>query len=153
MAASASGVTKFRLTNDGTASSSAGFTIDGVGSVQSTKNQTLTLGGGSTGDLVIGRTSQAVYLPGFTTNQNSIMYTGALGRLTAVTTTSDGYCLRSSSGGTPVWSTCDAAASVNVWDTGNGTISPGNVTYDTLFEGISSSSAALRLTGHDNPFA
>ncbi len=64
-AASASGVSRFVIKTDGTASSSAGFTVDGVGSVQSTRNQTLTLGGGSTGNLVIGRSGQVVTLGGF----------------------------------------------------------------------------------------
>ena len=48
-AASASGVTKFRITNNGFASASAGFTINGVGNLQSTNAQTLTLGGSTTG--------------------------------------------------------------------------------------------------------
>ena len=44
LTASASGVTKFVIKNDGTASSSAGFTINGVGNIQSTRNQPLTIG-------------------------------------------------------------------------------------------------------------
>lgn len=51
LAASASGVTKFTIKNDGTASSAAGFTIDGTGNIQSTNAQTLTLGGSTTGDI------------------------------------------------------------------------------------------------------
>ena len=52
-AASASGVTKFRITNNGFASASAGFTINGVGNLQSTNAQTLTLGGSTTGNIVL----------------------------------------------------------------------------------------------------
>lgn len=51
--ASASGVTRFTVTNAGFASASAGFTIDSAGSLQTTRNQTLTLGGDSTGNVRI----------------------------------------------------------------------------------------------------
>ncbi|MBI2032008.1 MAG: hypothetical protein HYT08_05355, partial [Candidatus Levybacteria bacterium] len=53
LAASASGATKFRILNSGNASSAAGFTIDGAGSLTTTNAQTLTLGGGDTGDINI----------------------------------------------------------------------------------------------------
>ncbi len=52
LSASSSGVTKFTVKSDGNASSSAGFTVDGVGGLQSTLNQTLTIGGSSTGNIV-----------------------------------------------------------------------------------------------------
>ena len=152
LAASASGTTRFVIKNDGTASSSAGFTIDAVGNIQSTLNQTLTIGGGTTGDLVIGRTSQTTYLPGFTTNNNSVLYTGVSGQLSATTTTSSGLCLTSNgTNAAPSWGSC--AGGVTVWDTGNGTIRPGNTTFDFLAGGISSSSAGFRVTGQGNPFA
>ena len=49
--ASSSGITKFVIKNDGTASTSAGFTINGAGNIQSTNNQTLTMGGNTTGNI------------------------------------------------------------------------------------------------------
>ena len=51
LTASAGGVTKFVITNNGTASSAAGFTINGAGSIQTTNAQTLTLGGSTTGNI------------------------------------------------------------------------------------------------------
>jgi hypothetical protein len=49
--ASSSGTTKFTIKNDGTASTSGGLTFDGGGAIQSTKNQNLTIGGDSTGNI------------------------------------------------------------------------------------------------------
>lgn len=51
--ASSSGVPKFTIKSDGTASSSAGFTIDGAGNLRTTNAQTLTLGGSTTGSIVL----------------------------------------------------------------------------------------------------
>ncbi|MCL5114057.1 MAG: hypothetical protein M1372_02725, partial [Patescibacteria group bacterium] len=53
LTASASGVTKFILTNAGNASASAGFTIDGAGNLQTTNENTLTIGGNTTGELIL----------------------------------------------------------------------------------------------------
>jgi hypothetical protein len=119
-AASASGVTKFTIKNDGTASSAAGFTINGAGTIQSTNNQSLTLGGGSTGDLTIGRASQNLFLPAFTTN-GGLLYTTSTGLLTQLGAGSTGQCLTANTGAAPTWGSCDAASSVNVWDIRSGT--------------------------------
>ena len=51
LTASASGATKFTIKNDGSASASAGLTIDSAGSIQTTNMQTLTLGGSTTGNI------------------------------------------------------------------------------------------------------
>ena len=51
--ASASGVTTFILTNGGNASASAGFTINSAGSLQTTNNNTLTIGGDTSGELIL----------------------------------------------------------------------------------------------------
>ena len=53
LAASASGSTVFSVSYGGMASDSAGLTINSAGSVQTTKYQTLTLGGSSTGNITI----------------------------------------------------------------------------------------------------
>jgi hypothetical protein len=132
--ASSSGTTKFTIKNDGTASSSAGFTIDGVGSVQSTKNQTLTLGGGSTGNLIIGRTGQVVTLPGFDcsaqTNGGKLTTTSG-GILTCSADTSG------AGGGSSNW----------VLSATNGTLSPINNTLDLLMGGTSTQSAMFSVLG------
>src|SRR5260221_89732 len=53
LTASASGVAKFTISNSGAASQSGSLTMDTAGSIQTTKNQTLTIGGGTTGNIVI----------------------------------------------------------------------------------------------------
>ena len=51
--ASASGTTKFTIQNGGTASSAGNFIFDSVATIQTTKNQTLTIGGDTTGELIL----------------------------------------------------------------------------------------------------
>ncbi len=60
--ASVSGVTKFTIENDGIASSSAGFVINAAGNIQTTNNQTLTLGGDTTGNIVLWSRSGSGYI-------------------------------------------------------------------------------------------
>ncbi|MDO8335496.1 MAG: hypothetical protein Q7T74_01785, partial [Candidatus Saccharibacteria bacterium] len=143
-AASSSGVTKFTIKNDGTASSSAGFTIDGVGSVQSTNNQSLTLGGGTTGDLTLGRSSQNLFLPNFTTSYG-LLYTTSAGLMAQVGSGSNGQCLNGNTSAAPTWGACDGAGSVNVWDSANGIITQGNTTQDLLVGGTSTDSAKFAI--------
>lgn len=128
LTASAGGITKFTINNNGTASSSAGFTVDGLGIIQSTRNQSLTVGGGSTGELTIGRTSQNTYLPGFA---NCTLKTTTGGLLNCGT---------------------DNTGSVGVFQETSGSIFANNSTEDLLFGGQSSTSAAFRITGQGNPF-
>ena len=133
-AASSSGTTKFIVKNDGTASSSAGFTVDGVGNIQSTLNQSLTLGGGTTGELTIGRTSQKVWLPGFDCSGN-----GNGGKLT---TTAGGVltCASDTSG---------LSSADNFWQysAANGVVANGNLTTDLLIGGTSTQSAMFSVLG------
>lgn len=126
-AASSSGIPKFVIKSDGTASSSAGFVVDGVGSVQSTNNQTLTVGGGSTGDLVIGRTSQRVYLPGFDT-------------CTA---------LETSGGILSCGSDASGGGGDNFWqyNSATGIVANGNLTTDLLLGATSTASAKFAVLG------
>lgn len=51
--ASASGATKFTLSNSGSASMSGSITLDSAASIQTTKNQTLTIGGSTTGTVFL----------------------------------------------------------------------------------------------------
>lgn len=129
LTASTAGVTRFTIAQNGVASSSAGFTVNGVGTIQSTRNQTLTIGGGSTGDLTLGRTTQRILLPGFDCSAQ-----GGGGKLT--TTTGGILTCSADTGGTNLWQ----AAS-------NGTLAPGNLTVDTLFGGNSTASATFRISG------
>lgn len=130
-AASASGVPRFVINTDGTASSSAGFTVDGVGNIQSTRNQTLTIGGGSTGNLVLGKTGQVVTIPGFDCSGS-----GNGGKLT---TTSGGVLTCATDG--------SGLPSPFIESTTYGTIIQGNTTEDLLIGGTASSSAEFAVLG------
>ncbi len=132
--ASTSGLTRFTITNNGTASSSAGFTIDGNGgNIQSTRNQSLTIGGGSTGELTIGRTSQRVFLPGFDCSGS-----GNGGKLT---TTAGGVLTCAADGGS------SGAAGTWTLDGTNGIHTPINNTADLLVGGTSTQSAMFSVLG------
>jgi hypothetical protein len=132
LTASTGGLTRFTIAQNGTASSSAGFTVNGQGTIQSTRSQTLTVGGGTTGDLVLGRVNQRVSLPGFDCSAQ-----GGGGKLT---TTAGGILTCSSDNG-----------GANLWQLAqNGTLAPGNLTVDTLFGGTSTASAVFRISGSLN---
>lgn len=140
-AASSSGVTKFVLKSDGTASSSAGFTIDGTGNIQSTKNQTLTLGGNATGDIQFkpgNASTPTLYLA----SNGAIGINGSYGGL--------GQCLLSNgSGSAPSWGGC-AAGTLGGWFnfvSSQGTLLPVNQTVDLLWGGNSTASAGFRISG------
>ncbi len=153
-AASSSGVTKFVIKNDGTASSSAGFTINGIGNIQSTNNQTLTIGGGSTGNLILGQANHSITLPSFTNNNNSVLYSGANGVLGVAETTNSSYCLLSNGGtAAPSWGVCPTGSGITQWTISNGAIISGNQTLDLVYGGVTSSSAVFKVTGQGNPFA
>jgi len=137
--ASASGVTKFTLKNDGTASSSAGFTIDAAGAIQSTKGQTLTIGGNSTGDVVL--------KPNQTTN--SLTITG--GSTIALTT----------NGSTGLTFDSGTTGAISIGTNSNGkTITIGNTTSGTMLDlnsgsgginfGDSATTKAIEIGGVDN---
>ncbi len=144
LAASASGVSKFVVKNDGTASSSAGFTVDGIGNIQSTLNQTLTIGGGSTGNLILGKASQTITLPGFTTN-GGLLFTNTSGVLSQTGTGTATQCLLGGAG-TPTFGSC--ATGVNAspfYDTVQKVIVQGNTTEDFLLGGVATTSAKFAV--------
>jgi len=148
--ASASGITKFRITNDGTASSSAGFTINGAGNLQTTNAQTLTLGGDTTGNIVIDSGSSQITLSDNTT------ISGTLDGLTGLTLTSGSITLGGSTGtgncltggATASWGSCGGGGSSN-WtlDTTNGVLRPNNNTLDFFIGGTASSAAQFAVLG------
>ena len=103
LTASAGGVTKFTILNNGIASSAGGFTINGAGSIQTTNAQTLTIGGSTTGNIV---------LNGFTGN-NAVLYgTAGSGILASATIGVAGQCFTSS--GTPFCSFMAGVSGVRI---------------------------------------
>ena len=147
LAASVSGVTKFAIKNDGTASSSAGFTVDGIGNIQSTNNQTLTIGGGSTGNLILGKAAQTLTLPGFTTN-GGLFYTNTSGVLAQTGTGGATQCLLGGAG-TPTFGSCSGGTNTSPFYeiASQGIIVQGNTTEDFLLGGTASSSARFIVNG------
>src|SRR3989344_5495460 len=122
--------------NDGTPTASVSATTGGgagngisltgaTATIQSLRMGTLTLGGSSTGNIVIDSGSNLLQLSdatinltdsAFTTEDNSVLYTGAGGKILAATTTSTDLCLLSNgTNAAPAWETCPSGGSSN-WD-------------------------------------
>ncbi|MDO8336089.1 MAG: hypothetical protein Q7T74_04920, partial [Candidatus Saccharibacteria bacterium] len=128
-----------------TASLSGNLVLDAASSIQTTQNQSLTLGGGTTGNLTLGRASQNLFLPNFTTN-GGLLYTSSTGLLTQLGAGTTGNCLTANTGAAPTWGSCDGAGSVNVWDSANGIITQGNTTQDLLIGGLATASSKFAFT-------
>jgi len=155
LTASSGGVTKFTIRNDGSASSSAGFTFDAAGSLQTTKNQTLTIGGNSTGFINIDSNSGQINLFDNTNiNGNLTGLTGltlASGAITLGGTTGTGSCLLG--GSSASWGSCGTGGYGSPFRELTGAIVQLNTTEDFLAGGQASTSAAFKVTGQGNPFA
>ena len=126
------------------ASLSGNLVLDHTASITTTKNQTLTLGGESSGNIILDNSSTKLIFSGFTNNNNSIVYAGSLGALNVAETTGNGECLLSNSSGTPDWGTCPSGAGGSQWtlDSGNGVIYPNQAsTLDVLIGGTGTISA------------
>lgn len=140
IAASSSGTTRFTLSNAGVASFIGGQTAD----LTSLGNANLTLSAGGTGELrLLSDADTDILLPysDFTSEDNSVLYTGASGKLSAVTTTTSGQCLVSAAANNaPTWATCPGGSNWTL-TTASGIISPNNGTTDLLL-GFGSSAAA-----------
>ena len=125
-----------------TASLSGSLTLDSTtASVQSVKNQLLTLGGNTTGNILLSpNNGGGDILFGSTplsTQDNSVLYTGLSGKLLAATTTSSGLCLKSNgTGSAPTWGTCSTvqtgqqAIGASVYPSAQQTIA--NVTFTNV---------------------
>lgn len=83
-----------------------GLTLDTGGAA------TVSIGGANASSITFGKSGGTVTLPGFATNNNSVLYTGASGALAAATTSSTGLCLTSNgTGAAPTWATCPGGGS------------------------------------------
>lgn len=85
-------------------------------------------------------TGQNLTLSSFTTNNNSVLYTGAAGLVNAATTSTSGLCLMSNAN-TPAWATCPSGSAASGWQINNGATSPINNTLDVLVGNTASNSA------------
>ncbi|OGH21221.1 MAG: hypothetical protein A2629_02580, partial [Candidatus Levybacteria bacterium RIFCSPHIGHO2_01_FULL_41_15] len=146
--ASASGTTKFTLSNAGVASLVGGQTAD----LTSLGNANLTISAGGTGDLrLLSDSDTDILLPysDFTSEDNSVLYTGVGGKLSALTTTTSGLCIVSAAAdNAPTWATCPGGSGGSSnWtlDTTNGLLFPNNNTVDLLVGGRATSSAKFAV--------
>ena len=128
----ASNTAKFAFINVATgtptASIAGNLTLDSLGVIQTTKNQTLTIGGASTGNIVLsplnGGAGANVTIQG-TTTLNTVKYTwpGADG--------SNGFALTTNGSGTLSWNDLGTSVS-NYWRLASGTVYTANSTVDLL---------------------
>ena len=149
---------------------SGDLVLDKAASIQTTNNQTLTLGGSTTGNIVLsGFTSGALQtnasgrilsatLPslfggtGFTTySQGDLLYGNGSGSLSQRTIGGEGEVLSVVSG-LPQWV---ATSIFNFWQRNDGAVAPLNITDDLLIGGSSTQSAqfAILNTANDAPIA
>ncbi|HVZ66923.1 MAG TPA: hypothetical protein VG917_01545 [Patescibacteria group bacterium] len=144
LTASYGGVTKFTIKNDGTASVSAGLTINSVGSVQATNGQTLTIGGGDTGNITISPNSGGILIVGsaangltFNPSSNGPTYTGTARPIKSVVLSPEyaGAAL-----------TTDGSSTTNGSMTADNTLNTGGVGWKNYYEWTSTQGALQDYT-------
>ncbi|HVZ11945.1 MAG TPA: hypothetical protein VG965_02855 [Patescibacteria group bacterium] len=128
--ASASGVTKFSIKNDGTASSAAGFVINNAGAVSTTRGQSLTIGGSSTGFITIDSGSNLTNLA----DSNILLSDSSFANCGSLTTVSNVL-------------TCGGSTTSSPFKEIQGKIIPLNSTEDFFIGGQATSSAKFAVLG------
>ena len=137
--ASASGLTKFQVTNGGSLNLAAGQTIDTL------TNGTLGIGTTNATTITIGRTSNTISLPGYN-NAGGIFYSNS-GTLALTGTGTGSQCLLG--GSTPTWGSC-STGTANYWQQNLGTVEPASITNDLLLGSNATTSAEFAFTGVAN---
>ncbi len=136
----------------GTASISGALKLYTTPTIQSTANQTLTLGGDTTGNIALAdltlfnagatiASGQNLTLAGLTANNNQVLYAAnTTGVVTSANTATQNLCLVSGASA-PTWQSCALGAGTNFWNSSNGALYPGNSTVDLLVGGTATASA------------
>ena len=157
------------------AGTAGGAYLNATGTLATTAKQSLTLGGGDTGNIVLSGFSTGLIhsnasgvLSSSAVNLATSDVTGILplanggtsANLTAVNggivysggsalaisaAGTSNQCLLSGGAGAPTWGTCDTSLGSNLWDQALGTIYPNNSTLDLLVGGTASSSAKFAV--------
>ncbi|MDE2590286.1 MAG: S-layer family protein, partial [Patescibacteria group bacterium] len=137
--------------------SSAVYVDAANNALQTVKNQNLTIGGATTGNIFLaplGGTSGLVTINGSLAlstfaNQGGVVYqSGTNGQLNVNTTGGSGQCLVSGGTGAPTWQTCATGNNgVNWWTLQNGALNTINNTADLLVGGTSTASAHFSILG------
>lgn len=140
LAASASGTTKFVLTNGGSLNLVGGQTSD----IDTLTGTTLKLGGTTATTISLGRSGQGITLPGFT-GQNGVLYgTQTTGVLAQSTTSTSNLCLVSGASA-PSWGSCASGGTDSPFQLLSGAIIPLNSTLDFLLGAQSTASAKFAV--------
>ncbi len=139
----------------GNATTSGTLTFDTAGVIQTTKNQTLTLGGNSTGNIDLSPingsgnvtiTGTSSLLVSSLNTAGGVIYANSVGKLLNNGLGSAGQCLTSGGAGAPSWTDCSAVAGVNnQWTVSNGVLYPIHLNTDLLVGGSSTASAKFAV--------
>ncbi len=128
--------------------------LGGDGSIQSVRNNTLTIGGSTTGFISLDSGSGLIsILDNTNITGNLTGLTGltlASGAITLGGSTGTGLCLLG--GASASWGSCTGTLVSSPFEVRNGLIVPGITTLEFLAGGTSTTSAAFRVIGQDNPF-
>ncbi len=153
IAASASGTTKFVLSNSGLVNVLGGLTSD----IDTLTATSLKIGTSTTNAITIGKTATPLTLPsstitlsafgGGSSNSNAVLYANGSNNLAQAVTTGSNFCLLSNgSGGNPFWASCNGGTTDAYWTQLNGALYPNNSTVDFLIGGQSTASAKFAFT-------
>jgi len=128
----------------GNATASGNLTLSGAArSIQTTANNTLTIGGNTTGSIVIDSGNSSVSLADFTSPGTLTYISNSSGLLAATSQGVSGQCLLSGASTAPSWGTC--ALGTNYWTASNGALYPINTTLDMLVGGTATLSAKFAV--------
>ncbi|MEK7573542.1 MAG: MerR family DNA-binding transcriptional regulator [Patescibacteria group bacterium] len=145
IAASASGTTKFVVTNGGSIQLTGGQTIDTLAS------GTLGIGTTNATTITIGRSGQEITLPALSATQFGVLYTNGSNNIKQTAVGTSGECLVSNGTGlAPSFQNCSSVSSDD-WEFQNGALFPRYASVADLFLGSSAtSSAEFSVTGINN---
>ncbi len=114
----------------------------GTAQIQSTQNQNITIGGNTTGNIILSplNGSGSLQFTNLTTN-GGVLFTNGSGVLAQTPAGSLGECFISGGGGAPSWGSCGSSAAASYWKLNSGAISPINSTLDLLIGGTATASS------------
>ncbi|MBI2031791.1 MAG: MerR family transcriptional regulator, partial [Candidatus Levybacteria bacterium] len=123
-----------------TTANGTGIYLSGNGSIQSINNQTLTIGGNSTGNIVLSPNNNAAGGNITLGDQDTTLTLGGLQYIWPTSQTSN-FFLKTDGSGNLTWSDIGSAAT-NYWILQNGILSPGNATNPSVDFTLGGSSTA-----------
>ncbi len=140
LAASTSGLSRFIVSQNGNVKVSSGSGLDTITS------GILNIGNTNATTLSLGRSGEAINLPGYGGANNTVLYAdnSANGVVTALSTNTSGQCLISG-GSAPIWGSCGAGTVSSPFQAVSGTIQELINTQDFLLGGTSTAAAKFAV--------